>query len=182
MPPRTLVRRSIANQYDFHTIDESAEGKLKRAVIDQCTRPYGNRVAARDWLPALEQLLKKDPAQTRWLAKFLLAELVETDDEVKASLERIEAFAEPEVRDAAKLARTWADELLAELMKSDADGDQQLSQPEADASKRFQGGIFQAIDADHDGQLNEDELRKGIPMRIGRRAPIGTEGTGGGFF
>ena len=40
----------IANQYDFHTIDESAEGKLKRAVIDQCTRPYGNRVAALDWL------------------------------------------------------------------------------------------------------------------------------------
>ena len=160
----------IANQYDFHTIDESAEGKLKRAVIDQCTRPYGNRVAARDWLPALEQLLKKDPAQSRWLAKFLLAELVETDDDVKAA-----GNAHRSLRRAGGARRRQAtqdcraDELLAELMKSDADGDQQLSQPEADASKRFQGGIFQAIDADHDGQLNEDELRKGIPMRIGRR-------------
>jgi hypothetical protein len=179
----------VASQYDFSKGYSSDEETLKQTVIELCTNNYGNQIAAVDWLPALEQLLKKDPKQNKFLAEWLLSEVQETSDEVKAALEVFESNDDPEIRAAAEAARTWPEKLLAELMKADADGDQQLDGAEV-ATKRIHGVLWKSLDKNQDERLSREELQSAIPNSVGRRALLGggghggldSEGQGSGFY
>ena len=63
----------------------------------------------------LEQLLKKDPKQNKFLAEWLLSELQETSDEVKAALEVFESNDDPEIRATVAAAAAKPEDLCARL-------------------------------------------------------------------
>ena len=80
----------VAGEYDFQTIDGTAEGKLKQTVIAELVTNQRNAPLAKYWLPEIIARTEKEPVKWKWLASQLISQL-RTDDE--AVLKELRALA-----------------------------------------------------------------------------------------
>jgi hypothetical protein len=168
----------VAGQYDFYTLDQSAEGKLKHRVLDVLVNNE-THVSELDWLPVLYERLKSDPKKWKWLAYFLLSSVTTTDEAVKEKLREFEKLDDSAVRNAAKDALAWLPGAVLSYLKYDKNGDGNLTKDEIPDGHLE--AVLAAADADKDGTISRAELIEGmadIQNRLNEAQPQ----RGGGFF
>jgi beta-lactamase regulating signal transducer with metallopeptidase domain len=167
----------VAGQYDFFTIDQSAEGQLKQQVISLLTERNSPHVHATDWLTVLLERLVQDPQKWKWLAWHLLAGLQTTDADVKSLLEKFEKLEDPAIKKAAKAAGQWVPDIVRTFLALDQNGDGLTAQEAPDVD----WPIIETADANNDGAVTEAELIESA-AEIEARLQQRQMGRGGGFF
>lgn len=88
----------VAGNYDFLTISQDPEGKLKQAVLDELTPDTQGHELAKIWLPTLLERVKQDPKKWQWLVHHVLYRLRTDDPDIIAMIRSLAESGPPEIR------------------------------------------------------------------------------------